>query len=71
MIDLPLKRLKPGMVTAQSIYNSSGANYLTRGTELTKQYIDRLRNLGVSNLHVVSTVVDEKLLPPEEMNHAE
>ena len=67
MIDLPLKRLKPGMVTAQSIYNSSGANYLTRGTELTKQYIDRLRNLGVSNLHVVSTVVDEKLLPPEEI----
>ena len=67
MIDLPLKRLKPGMVTAQSIYNSSGANYLTRGTELTKQYIDRLRNLGVSTLHVVSTVVDEKLLPPEEI----
>lgn len=67
MIDLPLKRLKPGMVTSQSIYNSSGANYLTRGSELTQQYIDKLRNLGVANLHVMSTSVDKKIVPPEDV----
>ena len=42
MIRLPITRLRDGMVTAQSIYNSEGASYLTRGTKLSQQYIDRL-----------------------------
>ena len=67
MIDLPLKKLRPGMVTAQSIYNSSGASYLTRGTELTRQYIDKLCSLGVNDLHVLSYSSEFKLLPPEDV----
>ena len=62
MIDLPLKKLQPGMVTAQSIYNSSGASYLTRGTELTRQYIDKLCALGINDLHVLSYSSEIKLL---------
>ena len=67
MIDLPLKKLRPGMVTAQSIYNSSGASYLTKGTELTEQYIAKLRDLGIMDLHVLSYSSEVNLLPPEEV----
>lgn len=67
MIDLPLKKLRPGMVTAQSIYNSSGASYLTKGTELTEQYIAKLRDLGIMDLHVLSYSSEVSLLPPEEV----
>lgn len=67
MIDLPLKKLRPGMVTAQSIYNSSGASYLTKGTELTRQYIDKLCSLGINDLHVMGYSSEVKLLPPEEI----
>ena len=67
MIDLPLKKLRPGMVTAQSIYNSSGASYLTKGTELTSQYIDKLRNLGINDLHVLSYSSEINLMPQEDV----
>ena len=67
MIDLPVKKLRPGMVTAQSIYNSSGASYLTKGMELTKDYIEKLNFLGVNDLHVMSYSSDVKLLPPEDV----
>lgn len=67
MIDLPLDKLKPGQVTAQSIYNSSGGSFLTRGTELTPQYIDKLQHLGIANLHVMSTRADEKMAPPDDI----
>ena len=67
MIDLPLKKLRPGMVTAQSIYNSSGASYLTKGTELTKHYIDKLRDLGVIGLHVLNYSSEIKPMPPEDI----
>ena len=39
MIDLPVKKLEPGMTLAQSIYNTNGVNYLTRGTQLTYKYL--------------------------------
>jgi len=67
MIDLPLKKLRPGMVTAQSIYNSSGASYLTKGTELTRQYIDKLSFLGINDLHVLSYSSEIQLMPPEDI----
>lgn len=67
MIDLPIKKLKPGMVAAQSVYNSSGANYITRGTTLTDQYIGRLKQLGVEGIHVTSSTPGIKVLPPEDI----
>ena len=50
MINLPIKKLRPGMITAQSIYNKKGGNYLTRGVPMTEQYINRLKKLGISHL---------------------
>ena len=67
MIELPTKRLKSGMVAAQTVFNSSGANYITRGTTLTQQYIDRLRQLGVEGIHVTSTDTNAPLPPPEDI----
>ena len=54
MINLPIKKLRPGMVTAQSIYNSQGASYLTRGTPVNEQYISRLKKIGILELNVTS-----------------
>ena len=43
MIQIPMKNLKAGMITAQSIYNPLGASYLTKGMSLSEAYIERLR----------------------------
>lgn len=67
MIDLPVKKLEPGMTLAQSVYNTNGVNYLTRGTQLTYKYIERLRQLGVGNIHVMSTAHDVPLRLPEDV----
>ncbi len=67
MIRLPVNKLKGGMVTAQSIYNHKGANYLTRGTTLTQQYIDRLRKIGISNVVITSLDPNLPLPPPEDI----
>ena len=67
MIRLPITRLRDGMVTAQSIYNSEGASYLTRGTKLSQQYIDRLHKLGISGVAITSLDPDMPLPPPEDI----
>ena len=66
MINLPLNRLKPGMVMAQSVLNSSGASYLSRGQQLTSNYIDRLRQMGIRDIHVSSTLTTGPSVPPPE-----
>lgn len=67
MIRLPINKLKPGMVTAQSIYNQKGANYLTRGTKLSRQYINSLRKIGISKVTITSLDPDFPLAPPEDI----
>ena len=67
MVDLPLKRLRQGMIVAQSVYNSSGASYLSKGMSLTAKYIEKLRQLGVGGIHVVSTTPGEGLVPPDDV----
>lgn len=67
MINLPTKRLRHGMITAQSIYNPAGASYLTKGTELSQQYINRLKSIGVPHVSVTSLNPNLKLLPPEDV----
>ena len=67
MIRLPVSRLKDGMITAQSIYNHKGANYLSRGTALNRQYIDRLKKIGISNVIVTSQDPSLPLPPPEDI----
>ena len=67
MIDLPLRRLKPGMTIAQSVYNSSGASYLTKGMPLTKNYIEKLQQLGIQDMHVISTSTTKTFVPPDDV----
>lgn len=67
MIRLPINKLKPGMVTAQSIYNQRGASYLTRGTKLSRQYINSLRKIGISKVTITSLDPDIPLAPPEDI----
>ncbi len=67
MIDLATNKLRNGMITAQSIYNSKGASYLTKGMKLNTQYIERLKKIGISKVHVTSIDPTLRLLPPEDI----
>ena len=67
MITLPLIKLRPGMITAQSIYNKEGASYLTRGTPVTAHYISQLKKIGVKNLTVTSINPAFSILPPDDI----
>ena len=67
MIRLSVAKLQPGMITSQSVYNAKGASFLTRGTQITQQYIERLHKLGIKALSVTSLNPDIKLLPPDDV----
>lgn len=67
MIEIPVKRLRPGMVTAQSIYNKAGASYLTRGSVMNEHYIEKLGTLGVTSLSVTSVAPGFHLPPPDDI----
>ena len=67
MIHIPVKKLKEGMVTAQSIYNPLGASYLTKGMELSPQYIERLKKSGLDGVTVTSMDPKLKLAPPDDV----
>jgi len=67
MIHLSSKKLKPGMVTGQGIYNAKGSFLLRRGTRLNAQYIKRLQKLHIPSLVVTSLNQDLHLLPPEDI----
>lgn len=67
MIRLPVKRLKPGMIMAQSILNRKGASYLTKGTALNSQYIQQLNQIGVTHVNVTSMDPNVKVVPPPDV----
>ena len=67
MISLSTKKLRQGMITAQGIYNAKGASYLTKGTELNQQYIDRLKKIGISKVNVTALDPKVRLQPPEDI----
>lgn len=67
MISLSTKKLQKGMITAQGIYNAQGASYLTKGTELNQQYIERLKKIGISNVNVTALDPNIHLLPPKDV----
>ena len=71
MFYLNVNKLREGMRTAQGIYNSKGASYLTKGTKLNKQYINQLRRLGISYINVTSIDPRLNVLPPEDIVHEE
>ena len=67
MIHIPIKKLKEGMITAQSIYNPLGASYLTKGVELNPKYIERLKKSGLDGVTVTSLDPKLKLAPPADI----
>lgn len=67
MIRLPIKKLRPGMITSQSIYNARGASYLTKGIALNQQYISRLGKIGIPQVNVTALSPNLKLMPPEDI----
>lgn len=67
MICASTRKLRPGMITAQSIYNYKGGSYLTRGTVLNEQYIDRLKKLGIQSVAVTGLSTDVALPPPPDV----
>ena len=67
MIHIPIKKLKNGMITAQSIYNPLGASYLTKGMELSPAYIERLKKAGFDGVTVTSLDPKLKLAPPDDI----
>lgn len=67
MLKLAVKDLRPGMITSQSVYNTKGASYLTRGTEITSEYIQKLHKLGIAALNVTSLMPGFDLMPPDDV----
>lgn len=52
MVRLPVKRLKEGMIIAQSVYNNHGGSYLVKGNPLSTSYIDKLNKIGIPTVNV-------------------
>lgn len=67
MIRLPIKKLKQGMIVAQSIYNHHGASYLVKGQPITKEYIRQLRKIGIPTVAVTSSNPNFQLMPPQDI----
>lgn len=67
MIRLPVKKLKPGMIIAQSIYNKRGGSYLVKGNPLTPEYIARLAKMNMPAVTVTSSDPRFQLPPPEDI----
>lgn len=68
MINLSVRKLRPGMVAAQSIYNRDGGCYLARGMEMSRQYISRLHSLGIHSVAVNSLLPEAGHVPlPEDI----
>ncbi|MBR1553687.1 MAG: HD-GYP domain-containing protein [Schwartzia sp.] len=67
MINLLIKDLRPGMVTAQTIYNEHGTPILSRGNPITDAHIQKLTELGLPELSVVSAVPDASFALPDDI----
>ena len=67
MLSIPVKKLREGMVVAQSVYSKAGAAFLVKGKPLTVQYIKSLEKIGIPSLSVTSTDPRFNILPPEDV----
>ena len=67
MINLLLKDLRPGMVTAQSICNQNGDVVLKRGEPLTDANIDKLVEIGLPDICVTSVNTGASIMPPSDI----
>lgn len=53
-----MRFLKPGMIVARSVYDSSGRLLLARGVALTENFIRRLSEMGIGSLYVEDGIFD-------------
>lgn len=67
MVRLPVKRLKEGMIVAQSVYNNHGGSYLVKGNPLSTSYIEKLSKIGIPTVNVTSPDPNFKILPPDDI----
>lgn len=67
MLRVPVKKLKKGMILAQSIFNHHGASYLVKGQPITTSYIQQLEKLGIPTVTVTSADPNFQLMPPEDI----
>ena len=54
-----LSQIKPGMVIARAIYGNKGQKLINDGAEIKDQFIDYLRQLGISQVYVHDERVDD------------
>ena len=67
MIRVPVRKLKKGMIVAQSIFNKHGASYLVKGQPISTEYISHLENIGIPTVTVTSENPNFQLQPPEDV----
>ena len=67
MIRLPVRKLKQGMIVAQSIFNKHGASYLVKGQPISPEYISHLEHIGIQMVSVTSENPNFHLPPPEDV----
>ena len=67
MLSIPVKKLREGMVIAQSIYSKTGLPFLVKGKALTLQYINRLKKIGIHAVSVITADPTFDVEPPEDV----
>ncbi len=67
MLSIPVKYLREGMVIAQSIYSKAGAAFLVKGKQITTQYINRLKRIGIPSISVTTADPNLDVEPPEDV----
>mgnify|MGYP000428984560 CR=1 FL=1 len=50
-----IENVKPGMITSKPVTNRAGIVILNEGIELTENTIERLKNMGVMEIHIKGT----------------
>ena len=67
MLAIPVKKLREGMVVAQSIYSKAGAAFIVKGRQLSRQYINRMKKIGIPSISVTTADPNFNVEPPEDV----
>lgn len=54
-MDLPVESVCAGMIVAQDVYYKGDVKLISKGTVLTEQHIEKLRNHGISYIEITNT----------------
>ena len=67
MLAIPVKKLREGMVVAQSIYSKAGAALLVKGKQLKHQYIHQMKKIGIPSISVTAVDPHFHVETPEDV----